>query len=83
MQHVIELTSKSREDPLGETEQLRSFVQDLAAAIVSPVNDLEGVWRITNRVYDRWVTGPWAYDKTTAPGKTSELQPKQDLGLSA
>jgi hypothetical protein len=83
MQYLNEITPKSREHPLGEPEQLKSLVQDLAAAIVSSANDLEGVWRITNRVYDRWVTAPWVYEQRTPSGKTSEHQQEQELGLSA
>jgi len=83
MQCLNEITPKSREHPLGEPEQLKSLVQDLAAAIVANANDLEGVWRITNRVYDRWVTAPWVYEQRAPSRKTSEHQQKPDLELSA
>jgi len=73
MQQLSQSTATSREHAGGELEQLRSFVHDLAAAILANANDLEGVWNITNRVYDRW----------SSAEKIAELRSEQKLALSA
>jgi len=73
MQQLSQPTAMTREQAGGELEQLKSFVHDLAAAILANAHDLEGVWNITNRVYDRW----------RPAGKIAELRSKQKLALSA
>ena len=72
------ITPERRENPLGDLIPIKSFLQDLAAAILADANQYEGVWKITNRVYDRWMCDPLA-----APGKTSQRNSGQDLALSA
>ena len=78
MKQLGVLTSERRENLLSDLIPIKSFVQDLAAAILADANQYEGVWKITNRVYDRWMCDPLA-----VPGKTSQRNSEQGLALSA
>jgi len=78
MRQLSQPTATSRENSLADLDQLESFVHDLAAAILSNAKNFEGVWNITNRVYDRWACDQWS-----PPGKVAHLHPEQDLALSA
>jgi hypothetical protein len=78
MQQLGQPTATGRENPLGELDQFKSFVHALAAAILCNANGFEGVWSITNRVYDRW-----AYDQASLPGRVAQLHSEQDLARSA
>jgi hypothetical protein len=83
MKQLSQPTAASPENPIGELDQLKSFVHDLAAAIVSNASEFEGVWNITNRVYDRWVYGHWVCDQPSPPGKVTQLRRERDRARSA
>ena len=77
MQHSHQAPLAGRHTRFAELLPVRQFVHDLAAVILADGNQFEGVWSITNRVYDRWMD-----ESRNLPGKTSP-HPEPDLALSA
>ncbi|HUJ95961.1 MAG TPA: hypothetical protein VLW84_11895 [Terriglobales bacterium] len=65
MQQTGELTTSRFENPF-DGPGCDGFISALSIAILSKSGDLETVWDITNRVYDRWNgAAEWAENRAS------------------